>query len=587
MLCSARGVCGSTSLPDDTNCGNGQACQGGTCTSSAGRNCIIGAQQIQAGSPNPGNPCQFCSPTLDASNWSNRPSGSCGVGGICSGGTCQQAGCVIGGAYFASGTKETGNPCASCDPSKSTDNWTVSGANTSCGAAKVCIGGTCQSGCLIAGVAYEAGVANPSNPCQSCRPASNATAWSNSSEGATCAAGRVCSGGTCKDGCYIDAAHFATGASNPNNECQKCQPAQSTIGWTANDGASCANGVCSNGQCQAGCIIDGKAYLDGDPNPQNACQACKPDKSSSGWTNSDGTGCGSGLSCQDGKCGPGCTLNGQHYDTGQTFQGNPCMICDPSQNPSGPSSPPEGTGCPGGTCKNMICQNGCTIDGTVYPDKSPNKDDPCYACDSTRSTTDWSPCGTHTACWSGDETQGQRRCMPGCVITGSDKVAHYYQFNTVNSTNPCLICDINTDNYHWTVQEGLDCGTPDSCRKYWDWDTIGWWWADCERGCGINTDGSLHFFAPDTLASSTSCLACKPDATTRNWTRLGNGTVCAFDSGFFSFQYGVCNNSDDCANGCSIGGKFYSNGAVNPGDNTKCCVPTDSADSVTGWSDCP
>jgi hypothetical protein len=64
----------------------------------------------------------------------------------------------------------------------------------------------------------------------------------------TCASGQLCDPSTdrCEttcSGCVIGGVCHAPGATAPSNPCQVCDPASSAVGWTANVGASCDDGL--------------------------------------------------------------------------------------------------------------------------------------------------------------------------------------------------------------------------------------------------------------------------------------------------------------------------------------------------------
>ncbi len=60
------------------------------------------------------------------------------------------------------------------------------------------------TGCLIDSTSYPSGAANPANPCQTCQPAVSGSTWTNASNGTGCGSGQVCSVGICRLGCWLD-----------------------------------------------------------------------------------------------------------------------------------------------------------------------------------------------------------------------------------------------------------------------------------------------------------------------------------------------------------------------------------------------
>jgi len=55
------------------------------------------------------------------------------------------------------------------------------------------LGNVCQPGCRVNGVAYRSGAQNPINPCQTCQPSRSTTSWSSVKNGIACNDGSSCS----------------------------------------------------------------------------------------------------------------------------------------------------------------------------------------------------------------------------------------------------------------------------------------------------------------------------------------------------------------------------------------------------------
>src|SRR5262249_3563867 len=95
----------------------------------------------------------------------------------------------------------------------------------------------------------------------SCKPA-YPQAGSSCSEDSQCCSGLVCQSGACRPGCRIGGAYRASGAANPSNACQVCQPSSSTTSWTtAADGSACSDGnLCTRiDSCQNGLCVGSRA----------------------------------------------------------------------------------------------------------------------------------------------------------------------------------------------------------------------------------------------------------------------------------------------------------------------------------------
>ena len=151
---------------------------------------------------------------------------------------------------------ETGNSgCETCTPASSTRAWIDTPVGTSCGTGKLCnfVGG-CAAGCYIAGGFYTSGTVNSNNICQSCQPAVSTSDWSPEATGKVCGT-LTCSGGECGTQCVIGGVMVASGAANPANPCQSCQPGVSTSVWS--DAPSCTGG-CTGGVCTVDCSQPGQ-----------------------------------------------------------------------------------------------------------------------------------------------------------------------------------------------------------------------------------------------------------------------------------------------------------------------------------------
>ena len=318
-------------LADGTDCGNGQVCALAVC----GSQCNIDGKVQPSGTANPSNVCQSCQPGTSTNAWSNVVDGTTCPGGVCSAGGCASA-CYIGSTLFASAEENPSNPCQSCQPAVSTSVWSTLADGASCGNGQVCASGKCGTQCDIDATIVATGTANPNNACQSCQPGTTTTAWSSVVNGSSCGSGDVCNDGGCASGCYFGGTFYAAGEINSTNGCQSCQPSKSTSGWSGlGDGTSCGNGqICANGNCGSQCDIGGTIYSSGASNPSNSCQSCQPGASTSAWSNAaEGKACGAGV-CNGGGCVSGCYIGGMLYTSGQTNTANVCQTCQPTSSTS-------------------------------------------------------------------------------------------------------------------------------------------------------------------------------------------------------------------------------------------------------------
>src|SRR5208282_5465629 len=163
--------------------------------------CDIGGTVYAGGTVNPANACQVCTPATSTTAWSSEPNGTtCASGEVCSSGTCV-ADCFLGGTLLPAGTVNPANACQVCTPATSTTTWSNEPNGLSCAAGEVCSSGSCVSDCFIGGVLIPAGTVNPANACQVCAPATSTTTWSNEPNGLSCGAGLVCASGACVADC--------------------------------------------------------------------------------------------------------------------------------------------------------------------------------------------------------------------------------------------------------------------------------------------------------------------------------------------------------------------------------------------------
>jgi MYXO-CTERM domain-containing protein len=214
-------------------------------------------------------------------------------------------------------------------------------------------------------------------------------------------------------GCVIDGACVAEGTRNPTNECLACVPSVSTTGWTAvaagtvcddglfctvgdscdasgtcggvardcGDGVDCTLDVCNEetASCESRvvdtCQIDGACIPATTRNPLNPCEVCDPDRSTATWSPAvAGTACDDGAFCTD----------GDECDGAGTCGGAP-RVCD------------DDLSCTEDTCDDVVdaCTHelttGCLVGGTCVAEGAASPSDECLVCDSSVSTSAYTP----------------------------------------------------------------------------------------------------------------------------------------------------------------------------------------------------
>jgi hypothetical protein len=353
-------VCPETTA-DGEACGAGRVCTSGSCQAGCG----IGGTFRLPGARNPANACEVCAPAASTATWSRKAEGDgCGTGRICHSNACR-AGCLVGGAFEATGAVDPANACQRCDPESSSTGWSVAPDGTTCGTGETCSAGACAAGCYIDGAYYANGALDPSNPCRSCASLVAADAWTERADGSACGTGKVCEAAACVTGCWISGTLRASGEDNPTNACQECAPATSATAWTAKaGGTACETGrVCNGSACSSGCWVGGAFRASGADDPGNACRECVPGTSTTAWTTkAGGTSCGSGRVCSGSTCSAGCWIGGSFRASGADNPANACQECAPSTSTTGWTNKAQGTGC--GT-SNYCCSGACVAQNSA------------------------------------------------------------------------------------------------------------------------------------------------------------------------------------------------------------------------------
>ena len=474
--------------------------------------CLVGATCYAAGAVDPTNACAVCAPAVSGTSFSPASDGSscddgafCTTGDVCTAGVCGGAARSCDDGISCNGAEVCSEAAAACE----------AGAPT-CEGDEVCdaISGACVvgcTGCLIGTTCYGEGQVNPLDPCEVCDVASARDAFSpndggSCDDGSFCTVGDVCGDGVCAGtardcadgvacngdeacdedanvcvggistcaaeelcdaasdscvvtctGCVIDGSCFGAGQRNPANQCEVCAPMLDRSAWSANDGASCDDGlfcttadVCAGTTCGGsarscddgvacngsetcdegadacapgtstcagatlcspstdtcvttctGCVIGGGCYAPTTTNPTNACQACVPSSSTTAWSARTGAACDDGLFCTVGEvCSAAATCGaGVARVCGDGVSCNGAETCNETTDRcvAGTTTCASGTVCDAAadTCR-ATC-SGCVIAGVCHASGSTNPANQCQTCAPATTATAWSP-RTGAAC---------------------------------------------------------------------------------------------------------------------------------------------------------------------------------------------
>lgn len=300
-------MCVDSNVIDGTACGDDMiscasfACLNGSCEASIDDGaCLIDGECYVQGAFDPGTDCQQCRTGTSKTMWSTAaPGTACGGSTLsCVTAACDDQGmcssslnagtCLIDSVCYSSGERNPSVECEWCDPSVSTNTWSVavgqqctsdglSCTTQSCDAAGSCVSTVNAGRCLIAGTCFSDQERNPSGACEWCDAAVNADGWT-IAEGQPCSDDDVSctvdvcdSAGDCThrvaiDKCLINTICYESGENSPINCCMSCLPNVSQDQFSpSNEGMTCSSdcggvqGQCEQGACTngvVGCISD-------------------------------------------------------------------------------------------------------------------------------------------------------------------------------------------------------------------------------------------------------------------------------------------------------------------------------------------
>ena len=545
--CAAGTCAGDAYTCDDELPCTTDLCDGeGGCTATlADGFCTIGNACVPAGAPNPTTPCLICSPAESTSSWSPAPSTvACDDDEPCtSADHCQDGACDGSPAPCEDGLACTANVCdgeGGCSfPAK-------------------------PGSCLIDGACHPAGAPNPANACQACAPLDTQLTWSNVENGTACNDGEAC---THADSCT---AGQCGGTSAPCSDELECT-----------DDVCDGEGGCSYPPSAGLCLIDGVCFASGDTDPENQCQECNPTlateifvNKSTGTACDDGKPCTSGDACADGGC------SGTVYSCAD---GKECTsdVCDGT---GGCSNPVASDSC--------LIAGACVAAGTPKPDNQCQHCDPGTLATDWVNRPEDSGCNDEAVCTTDDVCKAglcKGTLLGGCCDKDSDcNDSEACTLDTCDvATGDCVFdpapkeggeCD---DLDFCTVDESCAGGTCTGADR------------DCSAAgdaCNVGVcDKALSQCVPSPKPGQPACddaEGCSSDDKCVDGVCAGTEYDCADE---LTCTDDVCDGVGGCTNNpaegfCVIGGACVAAGEVSPGDECLVCEPTTSS---SAWSPAP
>jgi len=308
-----------------------------------------------------------------------------------------------------------------------------------------------------------------------------------------------------------------------------------------------APSACFTTECVMGRCVDTPIDCD-DANP------CTDDSCSGGscvhTDVADGTACGGntccGGTCLDtdrdpahcGSCGMMCS------DPTPACLGGGCAACTVASDCPAPSAC-ESVLCTSGSCDYSLDPGWCRIGGACVANGASAPGNPCAVCDTSRSTSSWSPAGTGTTCADDGITCTIDRCAASsttcehplrtdrCRIGGT-----CYADGDANPAMRCQECDPGASQTSWTMRPDgfVGCAGPQTmCCS-----------GSCEGTC---TEASMPYCDGATRPGD-ECEAC--NGGTHMWEAVSDGTSCAGDDGVC--ESGACSMCDPpCGAGMCCG----------------------------------
>jgi hypothetical protein len=552
-ICNATTGFACSNLParDGTICSDGNACTtADTCTAGV---CVPGLPTVcqaldQCHSPGVCNPATgVCSMPTVADGTGCSDGNACTVGDVCMAGVCQQGSPVLCNA------PDRCHSVGVCDPATGICANSAVANGTSCADTNACNGAeTCQNGICMAGTPLSC---QTTNPCQvgSCDAVAGCV-LGNLANGTSCFSVGACGGGTCQAGVCVSTAATC----DDLNPCttDSCGPGGGCIHTLLADGASCSDGnpcngveICQSGFCNSGtavvCVPSDQCHAKGFCVP--ATGACTNPLKANGSDCSDGNGCTTADTCNNGVCVSGAP----RQCPGPSDQCHAAGTCDPSTGAC--SNPPvadfspcsDGNACTSGdVCRSGVCAPGTPLTCTALDQcHVPGVCNPASGACSNPKISEGTPCSDGNTCTQADVCV-QGTCQPGAPIacTASDQC--HVAGSCDQSTGLCLNPTVPNGT---TCSDGNACTVADSCQS------------------GICASGNAVTCVAQDQCHTTG--TCNPSSGVCSNPAKADGSSCNDGT--------ACTQTDTCVNGACSGSSPVVCTAPDPCHSSSC-------DAVTG-----
>ncbi|MBZ0116429.1 MAG: hypothetical protein K8H88_05535, partial [Sandaracinaceae bacterium] len=228
------------------------------------------------GQLDPSNACRVCDTATSRTAFSPNDGARCDDGlfctdnDTCAAGACAGAPRSCDDGVSCNGTESCNETAGRCDA-----GTTTCGADEVCDASADACVPSC-TGCVIGGVCYGEGQLDPSNPCRVCRRATSATAFS-ANDGASCDDGLFC---TVADTCSAGACSGSARDCSDGVACTGVESCDETADRCAAGTPTCASGrVCNAATdtcvltCASGTVPCGSVCTSTNNDPSN-CGGC-------------------------------------------------------------------------------------------------------------------------------------------------------------------------------------------------------------------------------------------------------------------------------------------------------------------------